>query len=75
MNQMTKTQIELVRSAAIAKMAHWDALCALERSYATELTDKQNDAMCDAVEMLAAAADGVITNEDAQQVLDAITKA
>lgn len=74
---LAKTQIELARAAAIAKMAYWDALCALERSYATELTDKQNDAMCDAVEMLAASAknESAIDDQSAQAVLDAIAKA
>ncbi|WP_052223891.1 hypothetical protein [Comamonas testosteroni] len=72
-----KTQTELVRAAVLAKIAHWDALCALERSYATELTDKQNDAMCDAVEMLAASAkdESAVNDQAAQAVLDAITAA
>lgn len=77
MTTTDKTQTELVRAAAIAKMAYWDALCALERSYPTELTDKQNDAMCNGIEMLAAAVKGEssIDDQSAQIVLDAISNA
>lgn len=75
--QSRVTQSDRVRAAVIAKMAYWDALCALERSYPTELTDKQNDAMCNAVEMLAASAttSEPITDENAQEVLNTIASA
>lgn len=69
------TQLELVRAAVQAKMAHWDALCALERSFANELSDRQNDAMCEHIDLLAASANGAISNESAQEVLNAIASA
>lgn len=71
----SKTRHDLVRAAVAAKQAHWDALIALERSYPQELTDNQNDVMCERIDLLAAAATGSISDESVQEVLNAIASA
>lgn len=73
--QPQPTQADLVRAAARAKQAHWDALIALERSYPQELTDKQNEVMCERIDLLASSATGSISDESIQEVLSAIASA
>ena len=75
--QQIESQHDLVRAAAKAKQAYWNALVALERSHTKELSDEQNDAMCNAIDSLAASAPSTeqITDESAQAVLDAIASA
>ena len=53
---ITTTQADMLRAAVRAKIAYWDALRAIEIELGDNLSKSQDEALCTAVEYLAAAA-------------------
>ena len=74
---ITPTQTNMLRAAVRAKIAYWDALRALEIELGDNLSNAQDEALCTAVEDLAAAAGdtALLDDEDAQEVFDRVRRA
>lgn len=74
---ITTAQADMLRTAVQAKIAYWDALRAIEIELGDNLSKSQDEALCTAVENLAAAAGdtALIDNEDAQEVFDRVRRA
>ena len=74
---ITTAQADMLRAAVQAKIAYWDALRALEIELGDNLSRSQDEALCTAVENLAAAAGdtALLDNEDAQEVFDRVRRA
>ncbi len=77
MKAITTAQADMLRTAVQVKIAYWDALRALEIELGDNLSKSQDEALCNAVEDLAAAAGdtALIDNEDAQEVFDRVRRA